>query len=364
VTLQQRTLAWIGVIVVFVAALILLRGVLLPFVIGMAVAYLLDPVCDWLETHKFSRTTATVLVTLAFFFLILLAVALLVPLIVKQIVDFAEKVPGYFHDLEAKLAPLIAMIMDQVGTQEAADIKRFLSQYIGDAASVIGKFFGRVVSGLETVLNVVSILAITPVVAFYLLRDWDRIIERIDGYLPRAQQETIREQVRLVDETLSGFVRGQFMVCLLLGIFYAVGLSIVGLDFGLIIGLGTGFVSFVPYFGMLVGFVVGLGLAVAQFDSYTSVAAVAGVFVVGQLIEGNFVTPKLVGDRVNLHAVWIIFALMAGGALFGFLGVLLAVPVAAVIGVLVRFALQRYLESQLFDSEAEAPPSEESDRNA
>ena len=186
-------------------------------------------------------------------------------------------------------------------------------------------------------------MVITPIVTFYLLRDWDLLVARIDGWLPRRHVDVIREQMRLIDRSLSGFVRGQLMVCLMLGVFYAIGLTVVGLDFGLVIGLATGLVSFVPYFGMLAGFVVGIGVAVAQFGSWVPVALVAAVFVIGQFVEGNFVTPRVVGNRIGLHPVWLIFALLAGGALFGFTGLLLAVPVAAVLGVLVRFSLERYL---------------------
>jgi len=347
-TLQQRTFAWLGVIALFIAGLVLLRGILLPFVVGIGVAYLLDPVCDWLEDHRFSRTWATVIVTLIFFILIVLAFALLIPLLINQVTEFAAKVPGYVRDLEVKAMPLIVAVMAHLDASGADEVKEFFSQYVGDAAKFAGKFFLRLLSGVEAAFNIVSILVITPVVAFYLLRDWDRIIERIDGYLPISQRDIIREQVFLIDQTLSGFIRGQFLVCLLLGFYYAIGLSMIGLDFGLIVGLGTGLISFVPYFGMLAGVVVGLCLAIVQFDAYGPILAVAGVFTVGQIVEGNFVTPKLVGERVGLHAVWIIFALMAGGALFGFLGVLLAVPVAAVIGVMVRFGLQRYMDGPLY----------------
>ena len=350
-TLQQKSLVWFLIIVGIVGMLVLLRGILLPFVIGMAVAYLLDPVCDWLEQRHFTRIWASITVTIVFFVVIALAFAFLTPLLINQITDFIEKVPGYIRTLEIKIMPVIAHLMAHLGTDGTGEIQKFFGQYVGDAAAIAGRVIFRLLSGLETALNVISIIAITPIVAFYLLRDWDKIINRLDGYLPLAYRKTIQEQIILIDTTLSGFLRGQFMVCVLLGIFYAIGLMIIGLDFGLIIGLGTGMVSFVPYFGMLAGVVVGLGLSIAQFDSIGPILAVGLLFAFGQIMEGNFVTPKLVGDRVGLHAVWIIFALMAGGALFGFLGILLAVPVAAVIGVLVRFALDCYLRSGLYAAE-------------
>lgn len=356
-TLQQKSLFWLLIIVGIVSMLVLLKGILLPFVIGIAVAYLLDPVCDWLERRHFTRIWASVAVTSVFFVTIAMAFALLAPLLINQITDFIEKVPGYIRTLEIKFMPMVAYLMTHLDTDGTGEIQKIFGQYIGDAAAIAGRVILRLLSGLETALNIISIIAITPIVAFYLLRDWDKIISRLDGYLPPAYRKTIQIQIRLIDNTLSGFLRGQFMVCLILGIFYAVGLMIIGLDFGLIIGLGTGMVSFVPYFGMLAGVLVGVGLAIAQFDSYGPILAVGLLFAAGQIMEGNFVTPKLVGDRVGLHAVWIIFALMAGGALFGFLGILLAVPVAAVIGVLVRFVLDCYLRSGLYTRELTEKPN-------
>ena len=257
------------------------------------------------------------------------------------------------------MAPLLALVREQLaGGTQPFDVNSFLKEHLGAVADISIGILGKFVGGLQITFNIISLFVITPVVAFYLLRDWDAIIARVDTYLPRAHVETIREQARLVDETLAGFLRGQFTVCLLLGLFYGIGLSLVGLEFGLVIGLGTGLVSFIPYFGMLIGFVVGVGLAIAQFHTLLPIAMVVVVFAVGQFLEGNFLTPKLVGDRVNLHAVWIMFALLAGAALFGFVGVLLAVPVAAVIGVLVRFSIARYRASPLYLGTSGSKPPE------
>jgi predicted PurR-regulated permease PerM len=205
-----------------------------------------------------------------------------------------------------------------------------------------------VLTGSLVVVNILSLLFITPIVTFYMLRDWDVMVSKVNAWLPRQHAETIRIQLREIDRTLAGFVRGQATVCLALGTFYGVGLTAVGLDLGLIIGLGSGLVSFIPYLGTLSGFVIGVALAFAQAQDWHLPAMVAGVFIVGQVLEGNFLTPKLVGDKVGLHPVWVMFALLAGATLFGFVGVLLAVPVSAVIGVLVRFGLSRYLVSPLY----------------
>ncbi len=354
-TTQQRAFAWIAGFLVFVALLVLLRDILLPFVVGMAVAYFLDPVCDRLEAAGCSRTVATTLVTVMFFVIVVLLVAVLAPLIYGQVVSLLAKLPKFVAALEARAAPLVASVTERFRAESGNAFGSILLKSVGDAAAIGAAVLGRVVSGIGTLFSIASLVVITPVVAFYLLRDWDRIVERVDGWLPRAHAETVREQIRRVDEILAGFVRGQLLVCALLGVFYAIGLTAVGLDFGIVVGLTTGFLSFVPYVGMLTGFAVGVGLALAQFDQLAPVALVAVVFVAGQVLEGNFLTPKLVGDRVNLHAVWIIFALLAGGTLFGFVGILLAVPAAAVAGVLVRFALDRYLRSPLYLAQPKVP---------
>lgn len=349
-TIRTQTITWGIILAVSVVLLVFLREVLFPFVAGFAVAYFLDPVCDRLERAGLTRTWATVVVTAVFFVLFILTLAVLVPVLYSQLVQFLKNLPGYIDAIQNKAAPLIELgrhYLDSNGGQ-AFQIDSFVKEHLGDVAKIAAGVLGKFAGGLQVTFNIISLFVITPVVAFYLLRDWDEIVARIDALLPRAHAGTIREQASLVDDTLAGFLRGQFSVCLVLGLFYGIGLSIVGLEFGLVVGLGTGLVSFVPYFGMLIGFVVGMGLAIAQFDTWQPIAMVAGVFGIGQIIEGNFLTPKFVGDRVNLHAVWIIFALMAGGALFGFVGILLAVPVAAVIGVLVRFSLSQYQASALY----------------
>lgn len=357
-TVRNQVIAWGLFVVVLVVLLVFLSEVLFPFVAGFAVAYFLDPVCDRLERAGMSRTWATVVVTALFFILFILVLALLLPVLYGQVVQFLNNLPGYVGAIQAKAAPLLEHARQYLSSDaEPFKVEAFVKEHLGDVAKIAATVFGKFAGGLQVTFNIISLFVITPVVAFYLLRDWDVIVARVDSWLPRAHVETIREQARLVDETLAGFLRGQFSVCILLGLFYGIGLSLVGLEFGLVVGFGTGLVSFVPYFGMLIGFAVGMVLAIAQFDSWQPIAMVVGVFAAGQVIEGNFLTPKLVGDRVNLHAVWILFALLAGGALFGFLGVLLAVPVAAVIGVLVRFSLSQYRRSPLYLGAASATPT-------
>lgn len=352
-TTQQRAWTWAVGLAVFVWLLYLLRGVMLPFVAGMGVAYFLDPACDWLERKGASRTVATIIITVFFFLMVGLLLLLIGPLAYSQVLDLFQNVPGYVGAIRDRILALLTMLEPVIGETGLVDIRQAISAHGGDAVRWVARVLGGMVTQLEALANLLSLLVITPIVSFYLLRDWDRIVAKVDSWLPRAHAETIREQFRRIDDTLSAFVRGQLTVCVLLGLFYGAGLLLVGLDFGFLVGFFTGLVSFVPYFGMLLGFVIGIAIAIAQFDEIVRIGLVAGVFILGQVIEGNFVTPNLVGGRIGLHPVWVIFALLAGGALFGFLGVLLAVPVAAVIGVLLRFALERYLASQLYVARGE-----------
>ncbi|WP_425403944.1 AI-2E family transporter [Hwanghaeella sp.] len=348
-TTQQKTWFWLIGLVAVVAALYYLRPILLPFVAAMGVAYFLDPVCDWLEEKGLSRTMATGAVTAVFFVVVTLVLVAVSPLIYKQVAELIARVPSYVAAMQVKLGPLLDLAADRLGQEEVKDLGKSATQYAGTALKWVASAVGEVLGGLGAVANIISLIVITPIISFYLLRDWDRIVEKVDTWLPRAQADTLRGLAKEVDDILAGFARGQATVCLILGVLYGVGLTIVGLDFGFIVGLFTGLVSFIPYFGMLIGFVLGFGIALAQFDSFTPLLLVAAVFAVGQVVEGNFLTPKLVGGRVKLHEVWIIFALMAGGTLFGFVGILIAVPVAAVVGVLARFMIAQYLESPLYE---------------
>jgi predicted PurR-regulated permease PerM len=333
---------WLVLLLVTLICVYLLRSVLLPFVAGMAVAYLLDPVCDRLERWKLSRTWATTLVTVCFVLLCALVLLLIIPAVVSQIATFVERAPEYVSALQREATAALEVLRDRLDPATQERLPALLRDSADKVFTWVTGVLGGIVSGGVAFFNFVALLVITPVVAFYLLRDWDRMVAKADDALPRKHQATVRRLAREVDDTLAGFLRGQGTVCLSLAVFYALGLTLAGLDFGLVVGLIAGFLSFIPYVGSLVGLVLSVGLALAQFDNWISVVIVAAVFFVGQAIEGNVLTPKLVGERVGLHPVWVMFALLAGGALFGFVGVLLAVPVAAVVGVGVRFAFGQY----------------------
>jgi predicted PurR-regulated permease PerM len=351
----RRWPSYLAALIVFLILVYLLRTVLLPFVAGMGVAYFLDPVCDKLQKWGCSRILATTLVTFAFALVVILAFLLIVPLLIDQLTAFIASLPDLVERAHQRLLPAYETLRLRFDLPALDDLGSLLRNRLGTVFSFVTQTLQGVVSGGAALANLLSLIFITPVVTFYLLRDWDLIIARVDQLLPRDHAETIRAQMAAIDTTLAGFVRGQASVCLVLGTFYAVGLMIVGLPFGLVIGMMAGILTFIPYVGSLSGLVISLAIALASFDGWQGPAAVVAVFVAGQVMEGNFLTPKLVGDRVGLHPVWIIFALLSGGALFGFVGLLLAVPVAASIGVLVRFGIGRYLVSPLYHGHHDIP---------
>jgi predicted PurR-regulated permease PerM len=348
VTAGKQLRIWLIALFVFVVLLVLLRTILLPFVVGMAIAYILDPVCDMLERWGLSRTWATAVVTLLFVLLVVIALISIVPILAQELTDFLSTLPDLLRQAQKRLIPLYEAFRWRLHLPDISELNGIVQQKLGNAMTWLAQALQEVLGRSLALASLLSLFFITPVVTFYLLRDWDLLVGRVDSLLPRQHAETIRSQIREIDRTLAGFARGQAMVCLTLATYYATTLAVIGLPFGIVVGLAAGMLTFVPYVGAMTGFVIGMAIALAQFGDWMHIAMVAGVFVAGQALEGNVLTPKLVGDRVGLHPVWIIFALLSGGALFGFMGLLLAVPVAASLGVLVRFAIARYLDSSLY----------------
>lgn len=347
---RQQLGFWFIGLVVFGLLIYLLRPVLLPFVAGMAVAYLLDPAADKVERLGMSRNNATWLLTVSFFLILVLAALLIAPVLYGQIVGFATHFPDYVESIRAWLMPRFELLRERIPM--VGDPAAILQNGQGIAQSSLGWLaagLGRVWNGGLALFNLLALLLITPVVAFYLLRDWDRFVAYIDSLLPREHADVIREQARRIDSVMAAFVRGQALVALADGIVYAFGLSAVGLQFGLVLGLATGLLSFVPFVGPAIGGITAVLIALLQWGlDIWKFGAVVGVFMIGQALESAVWQPRLLGGQVGLHPVWIIFGVMAGGALFGFVGVLLAVPIAAAIGVLMRFALERYRHSRIY----------------
>ncbi len=344
---------------IVIALLYLLRAMLLPFVAGLAVAYFLDPAVDKLEERKIPRTLATAIVTFIFFAILIFVVLLLFPVLQSQVLGFASHVPGYIERIREVIWPAIeeglaALSVAGVKIPDSSELREAAVGYAGNAAGWLAGVLRRFWSGGLALFNVIGLLFITPIAAFYILRDWDNMVARIDNLLPRRNAAIIREQAILVDQALAGFVRGQATVAMTLGVLYALGWSIAGLEFGLVLGLGTGVLAFIPYVGAALGFCIALLVALAQFGfDPIPLGMVIGTFAVAQTIDASFLTPKLVGGRVGLHPVWVIFALLAGGTLFGFVGVLIAVPTGAAIGVLVRFASSRYRDSEYYGGDGD-----------
>ena len=347
-TRTQRLLLLVGLGATTLLAVWEFSSILLPFVAAAGIAYFLDPPTTRLTRAGMPRGAAALLMVFALLAAGLLFALLLYPLLIAQVGLLITRAPQYAGEIRAWAGEVIARLQDAFGP-EYVDSK--LRDLVGGQAGSMLSFLASALTGVVgsgfALFNVVSLAVVTPVVAFYLLRDWRRAVARVDSWLPRRYAGVLRAQAREVDRILSAWVRGQALCCLVLAGFYAFALSLVGLDLGLIVGISSGLLSFIPYVGSITGGIASIGLALAQFH-WQGVAVVAGVFVTGQLLEGYVIYPRFLGDRVELHAVWVIFALFAGGAAFGFLGVLMAVPTAAAIGVLARFWLRRYLVSPLY----------------
>ena len=347
---QRQVAFWLAALVAAVVALYVLRGILLPFVAGLALAYLLDPIADRIERTGVGRLGATLLILVVFVLVFILVLMLVVPLLFGQVEAFIDRLPQYVAKLQALAVEKGGPLFERFGgTDSLAQMQNSVGDLLKQGTAWMVGFLRGLWSGGQALVSVFALLVVSPVVAFYLLVDWDRMIAAVDGWVPVRNRETVRRLAREIDAAVAGFIRGQALVCLLLGTIYAVGLTLIGLNFAALIGMGAGLLSFIPYVGSLTGLIVSMGVAIVQFwPDWTWILATLGVFVLGQFIEGNILSPKLVGASVGLHPVWLMFALLAFGSLFGFVGLLIAVPLAAAVGVLARFALQQYLASPLY----------------
>jgi predicted PurR-regulated permease PerM len=363
-TIQRQIGFWILALGVVVVLLFALRDILLPFVAGFALAYLLDPLADRLERTGLGRLGATLIILILFVLVFVLALVLIIPLAAHQLAAFVDRLPSYVARLQELAIQQGGPLFKQLGGPNAlADVQRSVGNLVGQGVAWIGGFLQSLWSGGQALLSIFALLVVTPVVAFYLLVDWDHMVSTVDNWLPVRQRETIRSIAGDIDRAIAGFVRGQATVCILLGTFYAVGLSLIGLNFGVLIGMAAGLLSFIPYVGSLTGLILSVGIAIVQFwPDWTWILATLAVFVTGQFVEGNILSPKLVGASVGLHPVWLMFALLAFGSLFGFVGLLLAVPLAAAIGVVMRYALKQYMTSALHHGgQVVLPPGPDND---
>ncbi|RWB30822.1 MAG: AI-2E family transporter [Mesorhizobium sp.] len=340
---------WLISAVILAIFLYVFSGILLPFVAGMVLAYFLDPVADRLQRLGLSRLMATIVILFAFIVVLVLAFVILIPVLASQMADFASKLPEYLTRLQTLITSFDPRWLEEKFGVDANGLREGLNSLLTSGFGLLTTVFTSIWSSGVALVSVVSLFVVTPVVAFYMLLDWDRMVAIVDSWVPRDYVQTVRAIANDINTATAGFVRGQGTLCLVLGAMYATGLTLTGLNFGILIGLFAGLISFIPYVGSLTGLVLAVGVAFVQFwPDWTMVAAVAGVFFVGQFIEGNILQPRLVGKSVGLHPVWLMFSLFAFGALFGFVGLLIAVPASAAVAVLVRFAISRYLESPLY----------------
>jgi predicted PurR-regulated permease PerM len=340
---------WLLIFALFILSFWVLKPMLLPFAAAFTIAYFLNPLVNRLERASMRRWAGTALILLSFILCVILALALIVPLIQTQVATFLQALPGYIQTFQQNAIPWAERIAARYAPNGAEQLQTAAQQYAGDAVGWIGKVLQQVISGGMAIFDVLTLLIITPVVSFYFLRDWPKITATIDSLIPRQHYDDIRQQLGEIDKALSGFIRGQALVCLGLGIIYSAGLTLAGLEYGATIGITAGVLSFIPYVGTVFAFVSSIILALIQFPTLLGIAPVIVAIFVGQVVESYYLTPKLVGDRVGLHPVWVIFALFAGGSLMGFAGILIAVPLAAAIGVLVRHGVHKYRHSILFD---------------
>ncbi|WGW02260.1 AI-2E family transporter [Tropicibacter oceani] len=341
---QAQFKYWGIVLVVLAVVLWFLGDVLLPFVLGGAIAYFLDPVADRLERMGMSRAAATGTITvIALLIFVIMAVAV-IPTLVQQTLSLFDLAPQLFRDLQAFLTERFPSVI-----VEDSPIRKTLAQIGTTIQSKGGELLNTALSSAASLLNLALLFVIVPVVAVYLLLDWDNMVARIDELVPLDHRDTVRQLAGDVDRVLAGFVRGMGSVCIILGMYYAAALWLVGLQFGLVVGVIGGLLTFIPYVGAIVGGALAIGLALFQFwGDWWMIVIVWAIFQSGQFIEGNILTPRMVGNSVGLHPVWLLLALSVFGSLFGFVGMLVAVPLAAALGVLARFATSKYRSSRLY----------------
>lgn len=339
---------WLLAILGFCGVLWLLSGVLTPFILGLAIAYFLNPVVSAMCKIGAPRWLGALVVLLAFISIVTITTLLVSPLVQSQVVELVGSLPAYVEKIEQDLWPRIKDILEHVPATDVTKLQDTFSKYTNDIVSFIGKFLGQVVSGSMALLDILALILLTPVIAFYLMRDWQVMLAKVNSYLPVRHAPVIHRELKNIDNMIAGFIRGQALVSVFFAIFYSIALSLAGLKYGIVIGLISGFLSFIPIVGTLMGIIASMTMAFIQFDTFGQIAVIAGIFAVAQIIDGYYLSPKLVGDRVGLHPVWIIFAVLAGSKLFGLVGVIIAVPLAGTIAILLRLGLRQYRRSKYY----------------
>ena len=348
-SLRKQLLFWLAAGGLFLLIISMLNEILLPFIVGLALAYFLDPIADYLEKVGFSRLWATIIIVLCFSAFFVAVIVFMIPILIDEISKLIANAPQYLIKLKELAIQIRQEWFGQLDPADKARLESISADFAKQFTSWLANTSSSILSGSFAIFNFLSLMLVTPVVTFYLLKDWDKIVEIVDNNLPRDHAPTLRRLAFEIDSVMAGFVRGQVTVLILLGLFYIVGLKLAGLNFGILIGAIAGLISFIPFVGSAVGFLLAGSVAIVQFwPEWVPIATILGIFLAGQAIEGNLLSPKIVGDSVQLHPVWLIFSLFVFGYMFGFVGLLIAVPVAAAIGVIVRFGFEQYRNSEYY----------------
>jgi predicted PurR-regulated permease PerM len=346
--LETQTRFWLLTFALLAVAVYVLRPVLPPFVAGIILAYFLAPVVTMLERRGVPRWIGALSVMFGFILIVGSIVMLILPMVTSQLGALINAVPGYAEKLRTHYLPWLESWVTRFPPQDVEKLRAAIAQSAAETAGWVANLFKSIITGGVAVIDTLALAIITPVTAFFTLRDWPKLTATVDSLFPRRYYDVIHAQLADIDRTLSGFIRGQALVCVALGLIYSTGLTAVGLQYGVAIGVAAGVLSFIPYVGTAFGWVSSVILALVQFDDWLHVGLVVAVFAVGHFLEAYILTPKLVGNRVGLHPVWILFALITGVKLLGFVGVLIAVPTAAVLGVLIRFIVRQYKSSAVY----------------
>lgn len=356
-TPTTHAIFWGVTATLFVLTIILFKSILLPFVMGIAVAYLLNPIVNKLGEVGFSRGPASMMILIGFLILLMALIGIFSPIVYRELLQFGNDLPAYIEKFWDMMSPVTAMLEQYIGGVDKGNLESLLKENAGSATKAAKLVVEQIAAGGQAVMDMISVAVFMPIVAYFMMKEWPSVTKWCRDLMPRHSEEVIMGLMKQIDEKLSGFVRGQITVAVVLGVAYAVMLTLAGLKYGFLIGLMSGLLSVIPMVGSAVGLVVSVAVAWFQAGEPTFVLLIAGIFIGGQVIEGNFLTPKLVGDSVGLHPLWVFFALLAGGSLLGILGMFLAVPVAAVIGVLLAFVLQKYKQSAYYqEAVVESPP--------
>lgn len=317
-----------------------ISSILLPFVMGVVIAYLLDPLADKMEKKGISRWIASAFIVVSFFAILVIAITSLLPILYKQAVSLVVQIPNYVEYINEKLIPYIDSIITRFNNGGNGSTLHLIDQHLSSSSKQIANLIAEIVNDVWVsslaLINVISLLSITPITAYYILNDWDKVKSTLEGGLPIKYKYQIKRLWNEIDVVLSSYIRGQVIICSILAAYYTISLVSIGLDYSIFVGIATGLVSFIPYIGPIFGACAGGLVAFFQWGDLISILVVVGIFAVGQFIEGYFITPKLMSQKLNVHPVWIIFGLFAGGALAGFWGMLLAVPVTAIVKVIIR----------------------------